>query len=210
MIDKAEKYIEAHIDEEPRQLNEIYRRTHLTHLYPRMCSGHLQGRILSMISHMVAPRRILELGAFTGYSTLCLAEGLVPGGRLVTVEIDDELEDELLEEFAKAGRGDDIRLIIGDAMEVVPTLDETWDLVYIDANKRLYVDYFEMVVDKVRQGGYIIADNTLWGGKLFDEPLPTDPQSRGVMAFNDLVARDPRVSTVMLPLRDGLTLMRRL
>lgn len=210
MTEELENYIAAHIEAEPLHLRRIYRRTHLNHLYPRMCSGHLQGRILAMISQMVAPRAILELGAFTGYSTLCLAEGLQPGGRLTTVEIDDELEEELLEVFADAGKGDAIDLRIGDALEIVPQLDGPWDLVFIDANKRNYCDYFRLVVDKVRPGGFILADNTLWSEKIAATPPPSDAQSVGIMDFNDLVASDPRVSTVILPLRDGLTLMRRL
>lgn len=210
MNEEAERYIESHIAPEPQQLNDIYRRTHLRHVYPRMCSGHLQGRILSMISHMVKPYRVLELGAFTGYSTLCLAEGLAPGGLLYTIELDDELEDELLEEFNKSPFGGSIKLIIGDALELVGSIDEMWDLVFIDANKRNYVEYFELIVDKVRKGGYILADNTLWGGKMYDPEAKKDTQYFGIEKFNELVARDPRVETVILPLRDGLTLMRRL
>lgn len=210
MTDEIEEYIGAHIEAEPEQLHRLYRRTHLTRLYPRMCSGHIQGRLLSMISHMVSPSSILELGAFTGYSTLCLAEGLRPGGRLVTVEIDDELEDDLRREFDASPYGDAIEIAVGDALEVVPRLEGMWDLVFIDANKRFYPEYFEMVVDRVPSGGYILADNTLWDGKIAREPKPTDPQSVGIMRFNDLVARDPRVVTVMLPVRDGLTIMRRL
>lgn len=204
-------YIEGHISAEPPHLKALYRHTHLTRLYPRMCSGHLQGRILAMLSKMISPASILELGTFTGYSTLCLAEGLRPGGRLVTVEIDDEYEDELRQLFASSPGGDQIELVIGDALELLPAISsgECWDLVFIDANKRHYCDYYRLLIDHVRPGGYILADNTLWDGKIASVPPPTDPQSRGIMDFNDMVAADARVESVILPLRDGLTLLRK-
>ena len=205
----TEAYVAAHIDAEPQELNELYRRTHLRHLYPRMCSGHVQGRVLAMLSWMLRPERVLELGSYTGYSALCLAEGMPEGGRLDTVEIDDEMEDELRETFASVRRPAEIVLHIGDAMEVVPRLEGEWDLVFIDANKRLYCDYFELVVERVRPGGFIIADNTLWGGKMACGGAD-DAQSREIARFNELVAHDSRVSRVILPLRDGMTVMRRL
>ncbi len=209
MTPELEDYILGHIDPEPELLHEVYRRTYLNHLYPRMCSGHLQGRILKMLTRMIAPRRILELGTFTGYSALSIAEGMPDGAELHTVEIDDELEDELLALFGGVSRGSDIILHIGDAREWISRLGGNWDMVYMDANKREYTEYFEAVLPLVKPGGYILADNTLWGGKVAESPAPTDPQSRGIMAFNDLVASDPRVETVILPLRDGLTLMRK-
>lgn len=209
MTPELEDYILGHIDPEPELLHEVYRRTYLNHLYPRMCSGHLQGRILKMLTRMIAPRRILELGTFTGYSALSIAEGMPDGAELHTVEIDDELEDELLALFGGVSRGSDIILHIGDAREWISRLGGNWDMVYMDANKREYTEYFEVVLPLVKPGGYILADNTLWGGKVAESPAPTDPQSRGIMAFNDLVASDPRVETVILPLRDGLTLMRK-
>lgn len=210
MTPELEDYILGHIDQEPELLHEVYRRTYLNHLYPRMCSGHLQGRILKMLTRMIAPRRILELGTFTGYSALSIAEGMPDGAELHTVEIDDELEDELLALFGEVSRGSsDIILHIGDAREWISRLGGNWDMVYMDANKREYTEYFEAVLPLVKPGGYILADNTLWGGKVAESPAPTDPQSRGIMAFNDLVASDPRVETVILPLRDGLTLMRK-
>lgn len=209
MTPELEDYILGHIDPEPELLHEVYRRTYLNHLYPRMCSGHLQGRILKMLTRMIAPRRILELGTFTGYSALSIAEGMPDGAELHTVEIDDELEDELLALFGEVSRGSDIILHIGDAREWISRLGGNWDMVYMDANKREYTEYFEAVLPLVKPGGYILADNTLWGGKVAESPAPTDPQSRGIMAFNDLVASDPRVETVILPLRDGLTLMRK-
>lgn len=203
-----DEYIELHIDREPTHLHDLYRRTHLTRLYARMCSGHVQGRILSMLSQMIAPSRILELGTFTGYSALCLAEGLRPGGELHTVEIDDEAEDELLELFASAPGGDRITLHIGDALDIVPRLAGEWDLVFIDANKRNYVEYYDLVFPSVHPGGYIIADNTLWDGKVTD-PDAHDPQTEGILAFNDMVASDDRVEKVILPVRDGMTIIRK-
>ena len=175
-----------------------------------MCSGHVQGRMLKMLTSMVQPQRVLELGAFTGYSTLCIAEGLPEGGHIHTVEIDDEWEDELRNTFAGSGYDESITLHIGDALEVVPAIDEVWDMVFIDANKRLYTEYLEMVLPRVRKGGYILADNTLWDGKVLENPIPADGQTRAIAAFNDAVAADPRVEAVMLPLRDGLTILRKL
>ena len=207
--DVLEDYIAAHIDAEPAALHALYRRTNLTHLYPRMCSGHVQGRVLRMLVAMAAPRRILELGAFTGYSTLCLAEGMPRGCTLDTVEIDDEMEQELADTLAASPRGGDIYLHIGDALEIVPRLEGTWDFVFIDANKRHYKDYFRMVLDRVPVGGFILADNTLWGGHLTAHTPVHDAQSRGIAEFNDYVAACSDVEKIILPLRDGLTITRR-
>ena len=202
-----DEYIAARIDAEPAHLHALYRRTHLTRLYPRMCSGHVQGRLLAMLSAMIRPARVLELGTFTGYSALCLAEGIPTGGELHTVEIDDEAADELLALFSAAPGGDKITLHIGDALDVVPAIGGTWDLVFIDANKRNYCDYYELVLPRVNAGGYIIADNTLWDGKVLDTDA-RDPQTAGIRDFNDLVARDRRVQKVILPIRDGMTIIR--
>jgi len=204
-----DEYIEAHIDPEPEHLHALYRRTHLTRLYPRMCSGHAQGRMLAMLSQMIAPKRVLELGTFSGYSALCIAEGMAEGGQLHTVEIDDEAEDELRELFAAAPGGDKIILHIGDAEVVIPTLEGNWDLVFIDANKRNYCDYYRLVYPQVRKGGYIIADNTLWDGKVVDASSH-DPQTQGIIEFNDLVASDCSVEKVILPIRDGMTIIRKI
>ena len=163
-----------------------------------------------MLTAMISPRRILELGAFTGYSTLCIAEALDDDAELHTVELDDELRDELLERFGSVDYGKRITVHTGDALEIVPTLGGEWDMVFIDANKRHYPEYLEMIVPLVRPGGYILADNTLWDGKVAETPSPTDAQSRGIMQFNDMVAADPRLETAIIPLRDGLTLIRRL
>lgn len=209
MTENLDDYILSHITPEPEHLRRLYRRTHLRHLYPRMCSGHLQGRLLAMISAMVSPRRILELGTYTGYSALCLAEGLRPDGRLHTVEIDDEMEEELTELFGSAPGGDRITLHIGDAETIVNEIDEEWDLVYIDANKRRYVEYLDAVLPRLRPGGFIIADNTLWDGKVADTVANHDAQTLALDRFNSYVAARPDLETVILPLRDGLTLLRK-
>lgn len=204
----ADEYIAAHISPEPPALNALYRRTHLTHLYPRMCSGHVQGRLLKMLTEMIRPSAILELGAFTGYSTLCMAEGMPAGCVLDTVEIDDEMADELRETFSADARGADIRLHIGDALEVVPRLSGTWDMVFIDADKRRYCDYLDMVLGRVTPGAFILADNTLWDGHILSADTCRDAQSRAIAAFNDRVAADPRLEKVIIPVRDGLTVIR--
>lgn len=204
----TDEYIAAHIDPEPERLHELYRHTHLCHLYPRMCSGHVQGRLLKMLTAMIRPTRILELGAYTGYSTLCMAEGMPEGCTIDTVEIDDQMEDELLETFAADPRGEDIHLHIGDALQVVPAIEGEWDMVFIDANKRMYREYLDIVMERVKPGAFIIADNTLWDGHLLDESTIHDQQSRAIAAFNDYVAAHPRLEKVILPVRDGMTVMR--
>lgn len=212
MQDDLNDYISAHISPEPTLLTETYRHTNLYHLYPRMCSGHVQGRFLKMLTAMIAPRRVLEIGTFTGYATLCLAEGMPEGGELHTLEIDDELEDELLDRFGRSDYADRISLHIGDALELIEPVSRgrEWDLVLIDANKRLYCDYFRRVWPYVRHGGYVLADNTLWDGKVIEQPVPADAQTRGIMAFNDMAAALPDSELTILPLRDGLTIIRKL
>ena len=200
-------YIESHISAEPPHLQKLYRDPWLHRLYPRMCAGHVQGRLLKMLTAMIAPTRVLELGTFSGYSAMCIAEGMDQSGEVHTVEIDDEQADSLRELFATAP-GARITLHIGDALAVVPSLPGGWDMVYIDANKRQYTEYFEMVLPLVRQGGFILADNTLWDGKVATGSH--DPQTLGIERFNDAVARDPRVETAIIPIRDGLTLLRKL
>ncbi|MCL2098728.1 MAG: class I SAM-dependent methyltransferase [Bacteroidales bacterium] len=205
-----EKYCAAHSASEDELLQELVRYTHLHVMHPRMLSGHLQGRLLSMLSHMLRPRRMLEIGAFTGYSTLCLAEGLAPEGILHTIERNDELEDICCRFFNRSRYAQQIQLHIGDALEIIPQFDEVFDLVFIDGDKREYLDYFNAVIDKVRSGGIIIADNVLWDGKVIEEPVVNDAQTQGIIRFNDAVQRNARVENLLLPLRDGLMLCRKI
>lgn len=184
-------------------LDWIERATHLRTNRARMLSGRDVGGLLSAISRMIRPCHILELGVFTGFSTVCLAEGLAPGGTIDAIEINDELEDVIREGYERAGIAGLVNLHLGDARDIIPTLDAIYDLVYIDANKRFYPEFWELVIDKVRSGGVIIADNTLWDGKVVEDAH--DPQSRGILAFNEAVKADSRAGCVMLPLRDGLT-----
>ncbi|HIY49594.1 MAG TPA: O-methyltransferase [Candidatus Barnesiella excrementavium] len=207
MTPELEEYILNHIDKEDELLATLDRDTHLYHLRPRMVSGHLQGRILKMFCRMIRPQRILELGTFTGYSALCLAEGLCEGGEVHTIEIDDEIEDFTRSHLARSPYGNRIKLMIGDAVEIVPTLSDTYDLVFIDANKRDYLKYYELVLPKVRPEGFILADNTLWDGKVVTDPHSRDAQTVGIERFNDFIATDNRVEKVILPLRDGLTIL---
>lgn len=206
--DKAlEEYILDHIDDESPLLKQLNRDAHVNLLRPRMISGHLQGRLLKMLCRMIQPKYILELGTYTAYATLCLAEGSPDDAELHTIEVNDELEDFIMKYLHQTKLKDKIHLHIGDAMEVVPTIDRTFDLVFIDANKRMYVDYYNLVFDKVRPGGLIIADNTLWDGHVLETPKQGDKQTIGIQQFNDLIAKDDRVEKVILPLRDGLTLI---
>ena len=191
-------------------LEWIEKQTHLRTNHARMLSGRIEGGFLSAISRMMRPQRILELGVFTGYSTVCLAEGLAEGGRMDSIEINDELEDIIREAYGKAGITDKVNLLLGDAVDIVPTLQGPYDIIYIDANKRQYPQYWDLVADKVRPGGVIIADNTTWDGKVIKEPTPRDVQSVGIMHFNDMVSKDSRFRTVMFPIRDGITLAIRL
>jgi predicted O-methyltransferase YrrM len=199
-----------HIDAESDYLKALYRATHVKLLRPRMASGHLQGRLLKMLVKMIRPSQILEIGTYSGYSALCLAEGLGEGGMLHTFEINDEQEDFTRPWLEGSPYADKIKFYIGDALELVPTLGVTFDMAFVDGDKRKYIEYYEMVLSHMTPGGYILADNTLWDGHVVETPTPTDQQTRGIMAFNDLVARDPRVERVILPLRDGLTIIRKL
>ena len=204
-----EDYILLHSDAEPEYLAKVNRATHVKLINPRMCSGHLQGRALSMFCHMVQPQYILELGTFTGYSALCMAEALTETGVLHTIECDDELEDFILQNFAGSEHGNKIKLHIGDALAEIEKLDLTFDLVFIDADKREYQAYYEAVLPKVRTGGFILVDNTLWDGKVLKQVEPNDKQTIAVMQFNDSIARDQRIEKVLLPIRDGLTVIRK-
>ena len=210
MNQELEDYILGHIDEEPAALARIDHDTHVQNYYWHMCSGHLQGRLITMLTRMVRPRRVLELGTFSGYSALCLAEGLPDDDcRVDTIEINDEQEDFIREHLALSPHGKRVRLHIGDARDIVPQLDARFDLVFIDANKRQYVEYYDLVMDYLNDGGFIIADNTLWAGKVVDPKAKREAQTRGIMAFNYRVKDDPRVEVVIIPVRDGLTLIRK-
>ncbi len=201
-------YIEAHSDAEPEELARLRRRVNLSLINPRMVSGHLQGRFLKMLMRMIRPQRVLELGTYAGYSALCMAEGLCGNATVDTIEIDDELADFITDTLASHPAGERVNLIIGDAVELEKSLAPGYDVVFIDADKRRYPQYYGMAKRLLKPGGYIIADNTLWDGHVIESPLPSDKQTRGVVGFNDIVADDDDVEKVMLPLRDGLTLIR--
>lgn len=214
MTSPLDEYILAHIDREPDDLYRLDRDTHIELLYSHMCSGHLQGRLLKMLVRMTRPRLVLELGTYSAYSALCLAEGLPDDeARVHTIEVEDELEDFIRRHLDASPVGHRVVLHIGDAMQVVPQLGLTFDLAFIDANKRHYIQYYELVMRHLRPGGFIIADNTLWDGKVTEPPAPEkrgnhlEAQTQGILDFNDHVAADKRVERVILPLRDGLTLI---
>ncbi len=200
-------YIELHSDAEPEYLAQVNRDTHLRTINPRMLSGHLQGRMLAMICQMIKPKQILEIGTFTGYSALCMAEALTDEGLVHTIERDDELEDFILQNFRLSPFADKIKLHIGDALQIIPMLNEVFDLVFMDGDKREYLAYYETVLPAVRKGGFIIADNTLWDGKVLKPVDANDRQTNEIMKFNDYVAADSRIKKVMLPIRDGLTVI---
>jgi len=207
--DALEEYISAHIDAENTQLRNLYRETNLKMLNPRMASGHIQGRLLKMLVGMIKPKLVLEVGTFTGYATLCIAEGLTDDGVVHTVEIDDELEDFITKEFEKSPFRNRICLHIGDALKVVPELGITFDLIFLDGEKREYPDYYKTLLDWLRPGGYMIADNTLWDGHVIDDNYNSDLQTVAVKKFNDMVHADKRVEVAMIPIRDGLTIIRK-
>ncbi len=202
-------YILSHIDPEGDYLYRLYRATNIHLLHGRMASGHLQGRLFRMLVRMIRPRYILEVGTFSGYSAICMAEGLEPGGRLYTFEINDEQEDFTRPWIEGSPVADSIEFIIGDAIVQAPKLGVTFDMAFIDGDKRTYVETYEMVINVLRPGGFVLADNTLWDGHVVDTAYDRDPQTRGIRLFNDHVARDTRVERVILPLRDGLTLIRK-
>lgn len=209
-----ESYISEHSSPENEVLEAITRDTYVHVLNPHMLSGHVQGRVLSMISHMLRPKRILELGTFTGYSALCLAEGLAEDGKLVTIEHNDELEETIRHNLSQSPLGEQIELVIGDAKEILSTFNNQhstlFELVFIDADKREYCAYLEAVYPLVPIGGFILADNTLWDGHIIDPAYDKDKQTLGLRAFNDKIKEDDRFEQVILPLRDGLTIIRKI
>lgn len=222
-MEQIYKYIEEHATRQSEALGWVVRQTHIRTNHARMLSGALQGQLMRMMVQMSGARRILELGTFTGYSAICLASGLPEGGHLDTLELNDELEDLILEGFERAGLSDKIDLHIGDCKQTLGRFREEmgisegsqadpeklYDIVYMDANKREYCEYYDLVFDMVRPGGLILADNVLWDGKVCQDPLPQDKQTLGIARFNDIVRDDPRVESVILPLRDGLNVIRK-
>ena len=208
--DELEAYILDHISAEHPVLKELDRETHLNCLQPRMLSGHLQGKILTMLCHMIQPKRVLELGAYTGYSAISMGLALPEDGKLFTIEISDEREEMIQTYIEKANLEDKIECLIGDAIDLIPTIDEQFDLVFIDADKRKYSEYFDLVFTKVKKGGYIIADNTLWDGKVVDPESRGEAQTEGILAFNKKMVEDQKVETVIFPIRDGMTVIRKL
>ncbi len=206
---RLEQYILDHTSPEDPVLAELNRETWVRTVHPQMLAGHLQGKILEMISRMLRPSRILEIGTFTGYSSICLVKGLVENGQLITIEKDDEITAFAEKYISRSGNADSISLLIGDAMDIIPTLNDSFDLVFLDAEKDEYLDYYELVLPKVRTGGFILADNVLWGGKVIQEPQNGDHFTGGILAFNEHIRKDKRVEQVILPVRDGIMLIRK-
>lgn len=204
-----EKYILDHIDDEAPILQELDRYTHLHVLRPRMLSGHMQGSLLKMICRMVQPKDILEIGTYTGYSAISMVRGMEQDGHIHTIEINDELEHLIRSFIKKAGAEHQITLHIGSALDIIPKLPTTFDLVFMDGDKRQYPEYYEAVFPRLNPGGYILADNILWGGKVAQPNMPDDAYTKGIMDFNDLVKKDRRVEKTILPIRDGLLLIRK-
>jgi caffeoyl-CoA O-methyltransferase len=203
------QYADSYTQKESKWLLKLNRETHLKLMNPRMLAGHLQGRLLQMISQMVKPKCILEIGTFTGYSAICMTAGLQKGGKLHTIDIDPELEDMIRRYFKEAGVEEKIDLHIGNALDIIPKLKEEFDLVYIDADKENYVKYYEMVLPKVKAGGFILADNCLWDGKVLEKPDKDDRDTKGIIDFNNHILKDERVENLLLPFRDGVMIMRK-
>ena len=209
IAEELDDYICQHTSVEPTLLYELNRETHLKVLQPRMLSGHFQGRFLSMLSHLIRPKNVLEIGTYTGYSALCLLEGLASNGKITTIDINEELEDIVRKYISKAGAQDKINYLIGDALELIPQLEEDFDLVFIDADKNNYVRYYDLVIDRLKSGAYILTDNVLWSGKVIEDLKENDLDTKAIIEFNEKVVNDPRVETIMLPIRDGLMITRK-
>ncbi|MBV6641115.1 MAG: O-methyltransferase [Cyclobacteriaceae bacterium] len=203
-----QKYSEDHTSEESALLTRINRETHLHELRPRMLSGHLQGRYLSMLSKMIQPKYILEIGTYTGYSALCLAEGLQKDGKLITLEKNEELKGKISAYLDQSNYKDQIEVKIGEAASILPTLNYTWDMIFIDADKENYPVYYDMTLDNLRSGGLLLADNVLWSGKVYD-PQQQDKVTNTIRSFNEMVLNDPRVENILLPIRDGIMMARK-
>ncbi len=207
--EKIEAYSLAHSQPESEILKKINRETNAKVLMPRMLSGHLQGNALTMLSKMIQPKQILEIGTYTGYSGICLAQGLQTGGKLYTIDINEELEKMVRGFIDEAGMNDKINYYIGNALSIIPTINQTFDIVFIDADKKNYANYYDLAFDKVRSGGYIIADNVLWSGKVLDPPEKMDAETKAIHEFNKKVNHDTRVENMLMPIRDGLMIVRK-
>ena len=205
-----DEYVVGNTTAETDLLNRLNRETYQKVLIPRMLSGHLQGRVLSMLSHMIRPKTILEIGTYTGYSAICMAEGLQDNGKVITIDINEELETMVRRYIEDAGLTDKIDFRVGNAIDIIPSLDEELDLVFIDADKTNYSNYFDLVIDKVRKGGFIIADNVLWSGKVIEEVDEKDFDTQALKEYNDKIMKDPRVENCLFPIRDGLMVARKL
>ncbi|MDG1172091.1 MAG: O-methyltransferase [Polaribacter sp.] len=206
--EKIDDYVVEHSQQEPEILKELTKETWQKVLNPRMLSGAFQGRVLSMISKIIQPKNILEVGTYTGYSALCFAEGLQHRGKIFTIDKNEELETLQNKFFDKSGYRDQIIQFVGNALEIIPTIDETFDLVFIDADKSNYINYFHLIIDKMNPGGMILSDNVLWSGKVVEKLDRKDTDTKALLAYNKLINEDPRIETVLLPIRDGLTLSR--
>ena len=206
--EELEQYVEQHSQQEPELLVQLFRETHQKVLQPRMLSGHFQGRVLSMLSKIIAPKTILEIGTYTGYAALCLAEGLTKNGILHTIDIKEELVAIQKKYFDLSPWKNQIKPHLGNALEIIPTLNTTFDLVFIDADKENYIHYFNLIVPMMNPGGIILSDNVLWSGKVLEELNPKDTSTNILVAYNQIINQDPRVETVLLPIRDGLTVTR--
>jgi predicted O-methyltransferase YrrM len=205
---KLEKFLLEHTTPEDPVLEDLYRQTHIRFVNPNMATGHLQGKFLELMSMMIKPENILEIGTFTGYSAICLSKGLKPGGKLITIELNDELSGFSRSYFCQAGAESKIIQMTGKAQDIIPGLDLMFDLVFIDGDKREYVEYYRLIIDKVKPGGFILADNVLWGGKVLEKET-TDPQARGIIYFNEMIRQETIIDYVIIPLRDGLMLIRK-
>ena len=210
LVEEIEEYSAAHTEDENALLKSLNRETHAHVLSPRMLSGHMQGRFLSMISRMIRADRILEIGTYTGYSGICLCEGLNPGGKLITIDVNEELESFTRRYFDQTPFKDQIDYRIGNALDIIPTLTDTFDIVFIDADKINYSSYFNLCLEKVRKGGFLIADNVLWSGKVVEPLKKADKDTQALLDFNRMVHEDPRVSNILLPIRDGLMILQKL
>lgn len=207
--EKIEEYVNQHSSPEPELLARLNRETHLKILQPRMLSGHLQGRVLSMLMKMIRPQRILEIGTYTGYSALCMAEGLAQAGELHSIDINEELTDFVQKYVNEAGYQNEIKLHVGNALEIIPLLKEDWDVVLIDADKNNYMNYYNLLIDNLKSGSYIIADNVLWSGKVIEDYNQQDEDTKTLIDFNKMIQKDERIENVLFPIRDGLMVLRK-